>query len=256
MYKYKFDGNWYTVLTLPTLSKFCFEKTIKTNNIALYITDERDFYPYPTKEQINAIEYIANNELLIFNKVCDTMRGKIIPHWFKVDSDYTMDLGVVLNPTNEQIKNYIGLTNLSIDIHYVNNTALVNYYFQSIFDTEHGLCMTFQNDNFLDFGTIGAYTHENIMTNEEFEIYIEKLNKRYPTTFYLPDSETGKLKPWQESANSYYPFGLLHENRNDELIKYLKENPNILKENIKKLIEIGNFHKKYDLIRELELLDR
>lgn len=255
MYKYKFDGNWYTILTLPTLSKFCFEKTIETEKIAVYITDERDFYPYPTKEQISAIEFIANNESVIYNKVCDAMREKIIPYWYQIDSDFTTDLGIILNPTNEQIKNYIRLTNLSIDIHYISDTALVNYYFQSIFDTEHGLCMAFQNDIFLDFGTIGDYTHEKIMTTEEFNIYIEKLNKKYPTKFYFPNPETGKLKPWQESANSYYPFGLLHENKTNELIKYLYENPNILKESIKKLIEVANFHKKYDLIKELELLE-
>jgi hypothetical protein len=58
MYKYKSDGNWYTILTLPSLSEFRYEKPIETENIAVYITDERDFYPYPTSEQINAIEFI------------------------------------------------------------------------------------------------------------------------------------------------------------------------------------------------------
>jgi hypothetical protein len=184
------------------------------------------------------------------------MREKIIPYWNEIDSDFTIELNIAVNPTNEQIKNYIGLSNLSIDIHYINDTALVNYYFHSIFDREHGLCMTFQNDILLDFGGIGDYTHANIMTTEEFDVYVEKLNKKYPITFYLPNSETGKLKPWQENANSHYPFGLLHEDRDDELVEYLQENPSILKQNIVQLIEAATYHKKLDLIKKLEVLNK
>lgn len=250
MRTFEFKSEWFTDIKLEKLSTINYSSFSpkKDNNslVRILIIDERDYNPYPTTEQIFAIEYIMNNQDEIYYSIYKALKNIIYP----IDSCNSEDEVPSLNSINDMNK-IIGLNGIFIDIHSNAGMAWTNYYFDYHFDTEHGLNMVFQGNKFLDFGQIGGLTYENIMSKEDFNTYVERLNVRHSLQIHKPNPITNKLKPWQINENEYFPFGLIHANRIEDLIEYLKNYPEQKIKKLDRLIEIAQLNQKYEFEKEL-----
>lgn len=250
MTKFEFKGQWFEDIKLEKLSTINYSSYYgKRNNnslIRVSIVDERNYYPYPSIEQIAAIEYIMNNEEEIYHSIYKALKNTIYPVGICHYEGETPSLN-----SAGDMSNIIGLSGIVIDIYSNAGIAWTTYYFDYLFDTEHGLSIVFQGNNFLDFGQIGGYTYENIMSKEDFNMYVERLNVRYSLQIHKPNLITNKLKPWQIRENEYFPFGLIHAERFEELIKYLIDNPEQKNKNLEHLIEIAQQNNTYALEKEL-----
>jgi hypothetical protein len=132
-------------------------------------------------------------------------------------------------------------------------------YFSFCTDEEHGLAVTLHKDRLIDFAGIGDMDNRKVIEDIglNYDDWLdERLSKKEKKKLklYYPHEKYGKLKPWQKSANDYFPFGLLHADRNNDLVNYLRANPSVLSENLNRLIEIAEYHKKYQLVNELKSL--
>lgn len=271
MKKYEFNGNWNSTIELMFFTRLnsdkfyryetrkSHRKLLELGKVPLSITDERTINPVPEEEQINAINFILNNEEKIYQAVFKNLKEKIIP-----DAKRDFDLDAEDEETKEywfpklqsidDMKKTLGIGGIGVDIEYRNGIAWTSYMFDFSAEEEHGLIMIFEGDKFLDFGAIGDYTHERIMTKEEFSKYVEKLNRRHPYQIYEPNSKYGILKPWKIRANDYYPIGILREGKKEELINYLINNPQIAKEKMDVMLRNSEHLKLDEITNELNEL--
>ena len=273
MKKYEFNGKWKMEIELeffPRLNsdKFYRYETrsshkilLSKGKVPLSITDERTINPDPEPEQINAINFILNNEEKIYKSVFKNLKEIIIPDAKKDfdledEDEETIEFWFPNLQSIDDMKKCLGIGGIGIDIEYRNEIAWTSYMFDFSAEEEHGLVMTFEGDKFLDFGTIGGYTHEKIMTEKEFRKYVKKLNLKHAFQIYEPNLKYGVLKPWQKSANGYYPIGILREGKKDELIEYLENNPQIAIEKMDVMLRNSEYLKLDEITNELNELKR
>lgn len=261
---YKFKGKYQDLLKSKFFSNLSSDKFFKYASlkehqnelsngfIKLNITDERTIEYHPTFEQIEAINYFIVNEERIYQEVFNQVRQTILPTektYYDI-KDYNNDELNYWFPkldSIEDLKEVLGFSSIGIDIAYRNKVALTNLNFEFSANEEHGLTIVFERDKFLAYGQTSGYDHQGIMSEREFKEYLNKLNKKHPLQIWEAENESGKLKPWQERANQYYPFGLIYENRPKELIMYLKRNKEYAEQEIDKLIENSIWHKRTEI---------
>ena len=273
MKKYEFDGKWNTEIELEFFTQLNSDKffgiemwnshkiLLESGRFPISITDERTMNPNPEEEQINAINFILNNEEKIYKSVFKNLKERIIPNVKKYFDLENEDEEIIENwfpllHSIEDMKKTLGILEVEVDIEYRNGIALTSFLFEFSAEQEHGLKMTFEGDKYLDFGDCDDNTLKKIMTENEFRNYNEKLKIRYPFQIYEPDLKYGVLKPWQEYANDFYPIGILREERKDELIDYLKDNPQIALEKMDTLLLNSVQLKLSEITNELNELKR
>jgi len=269
MKKYQFKGKWQDEIELeyfPNLNSDKFfgsdgrkshKNLLLNNKIPIIITDERTLDPDPIKEQINAINYILNNENKIYQSIYTNLKEIIIPNEKKNNIDLEDEDEDVIEYWYPELNSIVdmekalGIISIEIDFQYRNKIAWTKYLFEFSAEEEHGLSMVFEKDKFLNHGTIGGYSHAGIITKEESTNYYNKFEEPRPIQIYQPNSKYGVLKPWQKSANNFYPTGILREGRKDELIKYLNENPQIALKKIDNLIRNSEYQNFDEITQEL-----
>jgi hypothetical protein len=273
MKKYEFNGKWNSTIELEFFTQLNSDKfyryetrishkrLLESGRVPLSITDERTINPDPEEEQINAINFILNNEEKIYQEVFKNLKEIIIPDAkknFDLDNEdkATVEYWFPKLQSIADMNKTLGIGGIGVDIEYRNGIAWTSYMFDFSAEEEHGLIMTFEGDKFLDFGAIGDYTHEKIMTKEEFRKYVEKLNRRHPYQIYEPNSKYGILKPWQIRANDYYPIGILREGKREDLINYLTNNLQIAKEKMDLMVRNAEYLNFDEIRNELNELKR
>lgn len=263
MRKFEFTGKWKFEIESKFFSKLNSNKLFRHESfdehrallnklkVPLNITDERTLKPDPEIEQINAINFILNNEEKIYQSIYRNLKEFVIPetkkHFDLENEDMeTVNYWFPKLSSPEDMKNTVGILGISVDIEYRNDIAWTSYMFEFSADEEHGLIMNFEGDKFLYFGELDT-SHSQIMTKDEFNKYVRKLNKSHPAQIHEPDPKYGVLKPWQIDANDFYPIALLREERNEELFNYLLDNPKVAKKKMDTLLN-NSTALKYDRI--------
>lgn len=232
------------------------QKELINGRIKLHITDERTVEYDPAVEQLTAINYFLENEEEIYNQVYKLVKEKILPkeqtHYNTDDYDEE-ELNWWFPNLNsvEGLKEVIGFRTLRIDILYRNKIALTYLDFEFSADEEHGLTIVFEGNKFLDYGPFGGFDPKNMLTVNEYEEYISNLNRKHPLQIWEPQNKYGKLKDWQIRANKYYPFGLIYEDRREDLTEYLINNKTIAISQIDELIKNAEWHKRTEVKKEL-----
>lgn len=272
MKKFEFIGKWKFDIESKFLSKLNSDKLFRHNlyaehrsllnkgKVPLSITDERTFNPEPEIEQINAINFILNNEEKMYQSIFENLKENVIPETKKYydlgnEDKETLDYWFPEISSPDDMKKTVGILSIYIDIAYRNGIAWTGYMFEFSADEEHGLLMTFEGDKFLYYGERDA-SHKQVMTKDEYDKYIEKLNRKHPTQIYDPDPKYGSLKPWQLDANDFYPIALVRENRKEELFNLLLSNPIIAKHKIETLLNNSKALKFDEITNKLNELKR
>lgn len=253
MRKYKFKGKWTDQIESIYFSQLNSDKFFKhemwekhkvileNGRVPIVIKDERTVTPDPTSEQINAINFILNNEVKVYDSVFQNLIRTVYPNAKKYydleneDEETVKYWFPALNSISD-MENTLGIMEIEVDIEYRNEMALTHYVFEFSGEQEHGLKMTFDGDKFLGFGDRDDDTMRKILTESEYLNYQQKLQIKHPLQIYKSDSKYGVLKPWQEYSNDFYPIALLKEEMNEELFNYLVRNPIIAKEKMDTLL--------------------
>lgn len=265
MKSFKFKGDWVEQIELTKLSKLNSDKffgydgtknqkeLLSKSLITVRIDDEIDDNPDPRIEQINAINFILNNEDGILNSIFLAMKNVIYPFWKLVPDMEINDYWFPKLEGMDDLYNILGMSEISISNILKDNLAYSIFYFRFSVDMEHGLAIVMYGDEFVEHESIGDLSFEKTVEHStgSYEDYIAKINKRPELKIYDPHPKYGKLKPWQITANEYYPFRLLHNDRNEELKIYLNNNPDALKKIGANLLQVANYYKKIEIINYL-----
>jgi len=272
MGKFTFKGEWKFDLYLDEISKLNSDRFYKyeirqphkekllKGMVPLTIYDEHTESPDPTSEQISAINWISDNQNEILKTIYNDLKNIVWPHYIKKWEDDSNDEHSYPKISNyQELDKALGID--SIDIH-VDNTEGVSYYslyFSFCTDEEHGLTLIYHKNRLIDFGGIGDVDNKKLLQDQGISFddwFNEQIKKKENKILKLhkPNLKYGKLKPWQKSENDYYPFGLLHADRNEDLILFLKSNMDLAKQIINRLIEVAEHKKKDDLLDELKTM--
>lgn len=242
MEEFEFDGNWtreiqlieFAQLNNPNFAR----KDHDANNgvFGMTIYDAHNFNPDPEKEQITTINYLTNpqNQKEIIKSIFHFSRDVIYPQYKEYLSEEEYPECYPSLNTAKDLYNLIGINEVLIYNLQKEGFAYYVLGFNSCLDYEHGLYLTLHKSRILDHAQMGDLDQKKIYEDlglnyeEHIEEYHEKeKNKELKT--YNPHPKYGKLKPWQETANHYYPFGLLHRKENDKLFEFLKIEENHVK---------------------------
>lgn len=272
MDKFTFVGNWNFESQLPVLAqlksnRFYKYETRRTHKekldgglVTIRIYDEETDEPDPREEQIRCIDWIIANQSQIWRRLYISLNEKVFPYYLALWNDDPND--EYRYPKLNSIDNLpeaIGMDSIGIHFDHKDNISYYTMYFSFCTDEEHGLAVTLHRDRMINFGSIGDMDNRKVIEDLGLN-YDDWLNDRLSrkekktVQLYSPHLKYGKLKPWQESANKYYPYGLLHADRDSDLINYLRDNPTVRNEELESLIQIAERNKKHDLLKELRQL--
>lgn len=248
MIEYSFKGNWKDELELNYFTRLDSNKfnsspkdLLKSGKVPFLIWDERTMNPDPLEEQINALNFILKNEEKVYKSLFNSLKEVIIPDAKKYYDLENEDEEIIQNwfpkiNSIDDMKEIVGIYEIQIEMQHKNGIAWTSFLFDFSADQEHGLKMTFEGDNFLNFSDSDGNTLKEIMTKHDYQKYQESLVINYPYQIFKPDSKYGVLKPWQAYANEYYPIGILREGRKQELIDYLSNNLEVAKVEMETLL--------------------
>src|ERR1043165_7301202 len=134
MSTFKFKGDWKFDLELNQISdSFTFDRVGKPNRrrdkIAIQIIDVRDENPLPESPQINAINFIIDNQGLLINSIFKHLSNFIIPKYQdRIDDD--PDTSIKLT-TIDDLKNHLGINRIYIFNKWKDAFAYVLFDFNS-----------------------------------------------------------------------------------------------------------------------------
>lgn len=256
--KYDFDGNWKFEKEFKILSEFnyrCFHSPRPIpRKILIEIEDEIDYNPDPEPAQIKALEFILRNEEQLYGKIFKVLKDIVVPEMI-ANPDYELeDYDIPELQNIDDAKKFIGLTCIVIDVYYSCGKALTCFYFDFYLEEEHGLCMIFRESEFLGYCGIGDYPPDGITPESDLEDYIKRTNRDTPFEIIKPHKKYGKLKPWQQSSNDYYPNRLIRADRDEEVIEFLKSNEDIQNRMMHQIKRLAKSQKKVELLMKLNEL--
>lgn len=230
MQKFQFDGNWITRLSLPLIAQ-------KLNNPAfvhndreegfypLEIQDSEDLAPDPAPAQVEAIHFLQNHQEEILEAIFTCFRDQVYPFVMEewgVSPDDDPDLFPAFK-TVADLRQVAGLSEIYIYNIEKDGMAYVTLTLNGVLDI---LTITFYGATPIHFSPgLNRDASDEILEHageeqraqlaERAERYHEMEAQKLATIRrngpFLPDPRSGKLKPWQEDANQFYPFGLIHQ---------------------------------------------
>lgn len=272
MDRFSFAGEWTFELQLPVLAQlksdrfYKFEtrrshrERLNSGLIPVRIYDEETDEPDPREEQIRCIDWIIDNQTRIRHRLFLAIKDEVFPYYLKLWQDDPNDAHRYPRlRSQDDLSDAIGMDSIGIHFDHKENISYYTMYFSFCSDEEHGLAITLHKDRLIDFGSIGDMDNRKVIEDIglNYDHWLdERLARKGKEVLQLhsPNKKYGKLKPWQESANRYYPFGLLHADRTIDLVNYLKDNPKVRSEELESLIEIAQRNKKHELLNELTRL--
>lgn len=267
---YKFNGIWDFEIQLSQLAQLRSERFYKYRKthkekldqglVPIKIYDEETEDPDPRDVQLKCIDWIVENQSKILEALYSSLKEKIFPYYISLwDDDSNDEQRYPKINSIGDLDNAIGTESIGIHFDSKDEISYYTLYFSFCVDEEHGLGVTLPKDRLIDFGGIGDLDNRKVIEDMGFN-YDEWLDRRLSQKenkeirLFFPNEKYGKLKPWQESANRHYPFGLLHANRDKDLINYILENKEIREECLEELIKVADYRKKYELSAELRKL--
>lgn len=231
MKSFNFNKSWLPKINLETLTKLGNEKIFnpkshlewirtlyddhKNQKIQLRIEAARNENDIPEEYQINAIEYILNNEKEIYQQIYENLKNKIYPYYSELleeelEKDFPID-------NLEMMPDVLGLIEIQVTLMHRNNMAWCTYIFEWQGEQEHGLSMLFEGSKFLKHDSAGDMWFSGIVPDDELEILRKEWNKEMPKQLYYPNSNLRSYKPWQLELSINYLLELL---KNDEVEQF------------------------------------
>jgi hypothetical protein len=238
---FEFNGDWEFELELGKFKIFNNSEYTRGNTkpgrglFNIQIFDERNSNPDPEEYQINTINYLldSDNQTKILGSLLKYSRDIIYPHYktFMWESEYPdcyPDISKV-----EDLSKLYGINQIIVKTIGHENFAYYIFNCSSCLDYEHGITVTLFKDTVIDHGE--DWDDKKVCEHKgiKYELYHEKAIKDYNQRELIitkPNPKYGKLKPWQKTQNDFYPFGLFHANKDQDLIEFIdsgKANKNV-----------------------------
>jgi hypothetical protein len=235
----EFKGNWKIDIKLNHLCGLNSDKffgfdsqkehkeRLKKGLVSILIEDVRDFNPDPLHEQINTIDWITDNQVAIKLSLYDYVKNTIIPYYFEHWNDDKSEYRYPKLNSIDDLNKAIGLRSITIHKFHKENQSFYTLYFAFSTDEEHGLAITLHKTSLISFNAIGDQDYKGIIEDlglnyETWEQDYFKSQSEKELIYHKPIQKYNKLKPWQIEENDYYPYGLFHNKRDDELIDFLE----------------------------------
>ncbi|MFM2393939.1 MAG: hypothetical protein RLZZ546_1921 [Bacteroidota bacterium] len=230
MEEFKFTGNWNPKVTLNELTKLGHEDMFSPNAIMQWIRDIYEdhksnkvqfrIYPamnsnqYPEEIQINAINYIINNEQIIYSQIYDNLINIIYPHY---SASYEEDIQeyAPLKSIDDMPK-VLGLTDISIEVIGSDEIAWSIYKFEWKGDEEHGLSMLFEGSKFIKHDSAGDMWIDELISEEKLENYSDLHHRDMPNKMYYPALNRQFYKPWELEKTRDFLLDLLRDGNYSE----------------------------------------
>lgn len=260
---FQFNGNWSFLLSLPGLAALNHESFLPRDSqnalhtqlqnglVGVTIEDAHTSDPDPLPEQVHTINWLQQNEAAVLQTLFVSLRDVIYPYYKTLmDAD---DESFPPLETIADLKRAIGVPFVEISTWHREGLAYMSLSVQFSADAEHGLCFVLHGNRLIDYGDVGGVDFRRVAEDcgVDYESFLDRENQRdleRELQLYTPHPKYGKLKPWQEQANHYYPFGLLHNNRPADLKQYLETHPEIVKLDGSRLLAVAILHQRNEII--------
>jgi hypothetical protein len=248
MNTYNFTGEWDFQLDLARFSEtFTFDyigyAAQKSSTINVKIIDVRNDNYLPEIEQINAINFIIQNQENLIKVIFKTLSNELIPSYKEVIGE-NKDIFIPLKEITD-LKNFLGIASISIFNRFKDDYAYILMNFNSFrCDPEHGINLVFHKDRFIGTHEDFKEAYEDLGLNYEdvlLEMSLENQkkfeNKDY--NFYDHGFNEYSLKPWKKKENRIYPYRLLQTDQPDKFIDFMAKKGNNLGYDLSSLLKIA-----------------
>jgi len=225
------NGDWTYNLNLAALSGFQSRNRVYTSidtekisngDIVVEFEDDLSEIPDPYQEQINALEYLINNQDKVIKSVVDKIKNElpevIINYDLQEDKNYQ-----TIN--DETIKKLIGFSSIYIHIPSKESVSYIDLVGGCNWDEEHGLNVLLHKNRVVSVGGIDGNSHwKAIKDNGTYEEIKDNHHEKTIPKKYTPHPKYNKLKPSQKSANESFEHNLIIGNHNDKFIELIENN--------------------------------
>jgi hypothetical protein len=241
-----FNGHWVLNIPFDKLSKvFSFNgygREIKfKDKIQVRFFEKVDLNPDPSQEQLDALNYIFENQEEIIESIYNSIVNIIFPLHKTFIEDEEMFFPKV--NSSSDIKNVLGIEEVILHNESKNGISYSTFVFNHFSaDPEHGQTITMHKSIYISSGEDWDWRPICKDLGIEYEIIdkqnsAEYLKMRTDYFFYHePNQKYGTLKEWQKSANQSYAIRLIQNNMNAEFINLyhdkFKKDPVIQKSNL------------------------
>lgn len=230
-WKIKIDSKWFcnlrSELFFPRNSGLHWKQevynSLSNGKIIVEINDERNDNIEPEIQQINTINYIIENEELIYKNVFNAFKNKVVEDYKSYEYYPIEEQTFHLIQSIDQLPNHLGLIDVTITLCYESDYAFYILNFEFDGDWEHGLSMIFNRNQFLSYGETGSVSYKEYISDEKYEDLIRKINKSPENKFYSINNKFGKNKPWKNEANEYFIKKLIRDGLNEEIFNLIEQ---------------------------------
>lgn len=227
---FEFKGDWETRIILkdfaqlnnPSLNRY--DTDLEKGEFNLYIHDVEDMNPDPIPEQINSIHFLQQHQNEILENVYQYIVDEAIP-WYKtfISSEYYPEYFPEMKSVDD-LSSFIGVNEIIIYHSVRDGFAYIVLGFTSLPDNEHGLYIVMHKLRPIEHGTMGELDLEK--TAEDMRKGSSNINQKRckvvkVDSIIQPHPKYGKLKPWQESSNRYFPSRFIWQDQLEELKEFL-----------------------------------
>lgn len=238
MKEFSFTGNWSPKVQVSVLSQLGNELMFRPNHhlkwirelyqnhqnnlIQCHIHAAKNENDVPETYQLEAINFLLNNEDLIIESIYDNLKSIVYPYYNEL-FDVNLETDIPLEDSKD-LKASLGLIDVEMNLAETNGLGWTTYNFEWKGEDEHGLSMLFCGAKFLKHEPAGNMWFGGLVSEKlEKEIDI-RYNLSVPLKQYYPNSELNSYKPWQLEKTKDYLISLLKNNKFGEFKKlFLKE---------------------------------
>ncbi len=231
---FEFKGEWQTRIILkefarlnnPSLNRY--DTDLEKGDFGLYIHDVEDMNPDLLPEQINAIHFLQQNQKEVLENVYQYIIAEAIPWYetFMSKEDYP-EAFPEMNSVND-LSSFIGVNEIVVQHSVRDGYAYIVLGFTSMADNEHGLYIVMHKLRAIEHGTMSGLDMEKTaadMRKGQSNINVNRLEVVEINSIIKPHPKYGKLKPWQESTNRYFPNRFVRNDDFEQLKEFLETHP-------------------------------
>ena len=230
MKSFEFKGAWKTQLKLPSFAQlrdsefydinsnqdWIKEKAeaLENNLVDVKFNDAPNNNELPELIQINAVNFILNNEHEILDEIFNVMKNIIYPYFNKI-AGWNFQEEYPLN-SKDDLKYCLGINEIMIDFIGSDKIAWTTYIFESILDSEHGLSILFEGKRFIKHDSAYDMNYKSLLTEIAYDNYIADINKHHISSGskqHYPIKDKEFYKPWELEQTKYYLLNLIDENK-------------------------------------------
>lgn len=238
MIEFKFEKSWHPKIKLNTLTNLGssemfnpdgYQKWIRDlykdhqNNIVQFrIEDAQNDNDIPEESQLNAINYIINNEQEIYQNIYKCLVGIIYPYYSDLFEENIQEFAPL--EKIEDLPNVLGLVQIQINLMSKNGMAWSTYMFEWKGEKEHGLSILFEGAKYLKHDGAGDMWYDGLIPEKELKELSKEWNKQMPKELYYPNPKLRSYKPWHLEQSKNYLVDLLKENKFQEFETIVSEN--------------------------------